>query len=98
MGIWQKKPVAAKLLCLLLAVQLCASPVLSDAQDIISGKALAEADEGTGKVVDTDVDVNAAATLRILANPVDFTGEIGETVTMFVFASGDDLAYQWQYS
>ena len=92
-----RKSVAAKLLCLLLALQLCMSPLPSQAKSILNDDLVPETEEGASAETDT-ADVNAAATLRILANPGDFTGEIGETVSMIVVASGDDLAYQWQYS
>ncbi len=36
--------------------------------------------------------------LSITAQPVDFTGQLGDAVSFTVAASGEGLSYQWQYS
>lgn len=38
------------------------------------------------------------STIEITVQPVDFIGDIGDTVTFVVEASGDGLSYQWQLS
>jgi hypothetical protein len=42
--------------------------------------------------------VKPAAPLTITSQPVDFTGEIGDTATFTVAATGDGVTYRWQMS
>ncbi len=51
-----------------------------------------------GNSVVTDSAKMSVAGVTITAQPEDYTGVIGDTVTFTVEASGDGLSYQWQLS
>ena len=52
-----------------------------------------------GNVVETkEVAMTTATTLAIVTQPVDYTGEIGDTAVFTVEAQGEGLTYQWMYS
>ncbi len=56
--------------------------------------------DGGGNMLNSDIVrmIKAAPALAITAQPVDLSGQLGDTVSFTVGAVGNGLSYQWQYS